>query len=142
MDLVIERDFSVSPETVFSFVTERENISKWWGPENMTCPILEMDMAKLGPWTATMQNAEGGKYKVSGVVEAVDPPNSVEFTWGWHDDGDDRGHESRVRFDISSDGKGGSKFKLTHTDLADEESVGNHNMGWTSSIRKLEAKLN
>ncbi len=36
-------------------------------------------------------NAEGGRHKASGVVVAVDPPKSVEFTWGWYNDNDERG---------------------------------------------------
>jgi len=85
-----------------------------------------------------MTNAEGDRYKVTGEVLALDPPNSVEFTWGWHDENDNRGHESRVRFEVTPDGVEGSLFKLQHTGLPDDEAATNHNTGWTSSLRKLE----
>ena len=136
--LVIERQFSADPETVFAFVTRHENLLKWWGPESMTCAGDDLDFTTTGPWSSVMINAEGGRYKVTGEVLQIDPPNSVELSWGWHDENDQRGHESRVRFEVNSNGSGGSNFKLIHSGLADEESAKNHNQGWTSSLVKLE----
>jgi len=138
-ELKLVRKFSADPETVFAFVTNQDNIKKWWGPEGMTIPQIDMNFAQTGPWSSVMQNSDGERFKVTGVVEEVDPPHSVEFTWGWHDDQDNRGHESRVRFEVRPDRQGGTEFTLIHSGLADEESAQNHNQGWTSSLRKLEA---
>ena len=141
-DLTLERNFSADPETVFDFVTKTENLLKWWGPESMTLPEHQLDFSKAGPWFSVMANAEGGRYKVTGEVLAVDPPNSVEFSWAWHDENDVRGHESTVRFEVTSNGTGGTLFKVIHSGLADEESAANHNQGWTSTLRKLERLAN
>lgn len=141
-DLVIERFFKSDPETLFAFVTKRENLLKWWGPESMTCEGDDLDFSAPGPWSSVMINAEGGRYKVTGDVLQVDPPHSVELSWGWHDENDDRGHESQVRMEVTSDGKGGSHFRLIHSGLADDESARNHNQGWTSSFVKLERMAN
>ncbi len=137
-DLRIERNFDADPETVFAFVTQTDNLLKWWGPEGMSVSDYKLDFSTSGPWTSTMVNAEGGKYKVSGEVISTDPPHSVEITWAWHDENDERGHESRVRFEVKPNSSGGTAFALIHTGLADEESTQNHTMGWTSSLRKLE----
>ena len=141
-DLTLTRNFAVDPETVYAFVTKAENVTKWWGPEGMTCTEGDLTLGQPGPWSSVIISAEGNQYKVTGIVEAVDPPKSVEFTWAWHDDSDERGHESRVRFQVDPDGKGGTRFSVIHTGLADDESASNHNMGWTSSLRKLETLLN
>jgi uncharacterized protein YndB with AHSA1/START domain len=138
-DLTLTRNFAVDPETVFGFISKPENVLKWWGPEGMTCPDADLNLGQLGPWSSVMVSAEGNKFKVTGEVDHVDPPNSIEMTWAWHDDQDVRGHESQVRFEVRPDGNGGTEFRLMHTGLADEESAENHNMGWTSSLRKLEA---
>ena len=140
-DLVMERRFPADAQTVFAFLTRPENIAKWWGPEGMTCPELDMDLTERGPWRSTMMNAEGGRYTVSGEVLEVEPPYRVEFTWGWHDDSGRRGHESHVTFEVTPAAEGGAVFKLTHADLPDEESAGNHEQGWTSALRKLERAL-
>ena len=141
-ELRIERTFEADAETVFTFITESRHLLEWWGPEGMTVSDDELDFTKPGPWTSTMVNAQGGIYKVSGEVVAVDPPSSIEFTWGWHNENDERGHCSRVRFDVKPAGSGGAEFILTHSDLPDDESATNHNQGWTSSLRKLERAFN
>lgn len=137
--LVIIKNFPIDPETVYGFITRPEHLKKWWGPENMTCPEFELDLTQSGAWVTVMENADGQKFKVSGVVKNISPPRYVEFTWAWHDDRDQRGHESVVRMEVKGDGDGGTEFTLTHTGLADDESAKNHNQGWTSSLRKLEA---
>lgn len=137
--LTLTRNFAADPETVFDFVTRPEHLIKWWGPEGMTCPEHDLDFRKAGPWSSVMVNAGGDRFKVTGQVDLIDPPNAVELTWAWHDDRDERGHESRVRFEVRPDAGGGTEFRLIHSGLADEESAQNHEMGWTSSLRKLEA---
>ena len=136
-ELKLDRTFETDAQTVFDFVTKTKHLLEWWGPEGVTISDHELDLTRPGPWRSTMVNAEGKTYKVSGEVLAVDPPNSVEFTWGWHDDKDERGHSSTVRFDVKPAGSG-AQFTLTHSGLPDDESAGNHNQGWTSSLRKLE----
>ena len=136
--LVIERTLAATIEQVFDFVTRRENLLKWWGPEGMTLPEETLDFTRTGPWHSVMMNADGKRFKVSGEVTQVNPPNVVAFTWGWHDENDDRGHESRVQIELSAEGEDATRLTLRHTDLADDESSANHEMGWTSSLRKLE----
>ncbi|MDD9908983.1 MAG: SRPBCC domain-containing protein [Ahrensia sp.] len=137
-DLEIVRHFKADADKVFAFVTQTEHVLKWWGPEGLTVPERDMDFTSPGPWTSTMVNADGDRFKVSGEVLSVDPPRSVNFTWGWHDDQDRRGHESRVRFDVASNPDGGCTFTLTHSGLPDDEEAARHTSGWESSLRKLE----
>lgn len=137
-DVVLERTLNADINRVFAFVTQPENLTKWWGPEGMTVPEGDLDFSRVGPWDSVMMNSEGVRYTVSGTVTAVNAPNSVAFTWAWHDDQNQRGHESNVRIDLSEQ-DGGTLFRLTHANLADEDSAKNHTQGWTSSLRKLEA---
>ena len=137
-DLTIKRNFPVDPARVFAFVTETEHLLKWWGPEGISIAEHNLDLTQPGAWSSVMVNADGKRFKVTGEVVAVDPPNSVDFTWAWHDENDVRGHESHVRFEVRGDGTGGTEFTLIHTGLADDESAQNHEMGWTSSFKKLE----
>ncbi len=141
-ELTIRRAFAVDPGTVFDFVTQTEHLVKWWGPEGMTVPEHNLSLSERGTWFSVMVSAEGKRFKVSGEVLSIDPPNAVEFTWGWHDENDARGHESHVRFEVRSDGSGGTEFIVIHTGLADEESAANHNTGWTSALTKLERLAN
>lgn len=138
-ELVLQRRFSAAPERVFAFVTDPDHLLRWWGPEGMHVPEGDLALNAEGPWWSVMQNRDGQRYKVSGVVEAVDPPRMVRFTWGWHDESDARGPGSVVTFEVEPDENGGSLFRLTHGGFADAEAMGNHEGGWTSSLRKLAA---
>ena len=68
-----------------------------------------------------------------GVVKLVTPPNAVEFTMNVP--GEDV--DSTVRFEIASDGKGGSRFTLVQSGISDEMvEMGKH--GWASTLGRLE----
>lgn len=99
-ELVLERNLSAPIERVFEFITQPENLLKWWGPERMTIPEGALDFTRLRPWDSVMMNGEGTRYKVSGEVIEITPPTRVAFTWAWHDDNDARGHESTVTLDL------------------------------------------
>ena len=140
-ELVIERVFDATPERVFDYVTRTEHLLKWWGPEGMTVPEHTMNFQTTGPWMSVMMNAEGQRYKVSGHVTHVDPPNSIGFTWAWHDGNDSRGVESHVTIRLVPAQGGGTAFTLSHVDLPSEEVAENHRKGWTSTLRKLDALI-
>jgi len=139
-DLKLEREFPTSPENLFAWVSDGAKLLQWWGPEGMHVPEHDLDFSRLGPWFSVMENAEGQQYKVSGQVTHVDRPRSVGFTWAWHDDQDQRGAESHVTLTVEPSGDG-ARLILDHRELGDDESAANHNQGWTSSLRKLEAQF-
>ncbi|WP_037315326.1 SRPBCC family protein [Ruegeria halocynthiae] len=139
-ELKLEREFPTSTENLFAWISDGAKLLQWWGPEGMHVPEHDLDFSRLGPWYSVMENAEGQKYKVSGQVTHIDPPNSVGFTWGWHDDQDQRGAESHVTLTVESAGDC-ARLILDHRDLGDDEIAANHNTGWTSSLRKLEAQF-
>jgi uncharacterized protein YndB with AHSA1/START domain len=139
-DLQLTRDFPVSPDRLFAAVTQQADLLQWWGPEGMHCPEHALDLSTLGPWHSVMVNAEGERFKVSGQVTSYDPPRSVGFTWAWHDPEDNRGAESHVTFTVTGT-ESGSRLVLDHRELGDEEIAANHDKGWSSSLRKLDALL-
>lgn len=137
-NLILERRFAAAPERVFAFISKTEHLLKWWGPEGMHVPLHSLSFEAPGPWMSVMQNAEGQQYKVSGQVTHVDPPNSIGFTWGWHDENDQRGVESHVTIRLVPEQAGGTALTLTHVDLPDQGSADNHSLGWGSSLNKLD----
>jgi len=139
-DLRIEREFNVSPERLFAAISTQSDLLQWWGPEGMHVPKGDLDFTRTGPWFSVMQDGDGQQYKVSGQVTHVDPPKSVGFTWGWHDDQDQRGAESHVIFTVVPT-SAGARLILDHRDLDDSEQSTRHEAGWTSSLRKLSTQL-
>lgn len=140
-ELRLKREFKLSADDLFQWISTSDRLLRWWGPEGVHVPEGDMDFSKTGPWFSVMENSEGQQYKVSGQVTHVKPPHSVSLTWAWHNEKDERGEESHVTFTVETT-SGGSRLILEHVDLADDERAANHERGWTSSLRKLTELLN
>lgn len=140
VDLKMEREFAVNPETLFAWISDGNKLLQWWGPEGMHIPEHKLDFTHTGPWYSIMLSEEGQRFKVSGHVTHVDPPRSVGFTWGWHDEEDNRGDESHVTLTIEACAKG-ARLIIDHRDLGDDEISASHERGWASTLRKLAALL-
>lgn len=139
-DTRVEREFKVSPEKLFRFISGATELVSWFGPEGVRVPDNALDFTREGPWYAVMANDDGPFAKVSGQVTHVDPPRSVGFTWGWHDDEDKRGPESHVTFTVEPT-TSGAKLVIDHRDLPDDDAATRHNSGWISSLKSLDAVL-
>ncbi|MFT4716790.1 MAG: hypothetical protein ACI8YI_001276 [Paracoccaceae bacterium] len=137
-EVKIERRLIAPIEKVFDFVSRGEHLVKWWGPEGMSIPVYTLDFTKPGPWHSEMQNDDGAKFTVSGQVTHVTAPNSIGFTWAWHDENNQRGNESHVTLTLVANEDGTTSLTLHHQQLASAELAENHTQGWTSSMRKLE----
>jgi len=139
-EVVLQRHLKAGIERVFDYISVTDNLLEWWGPEGLTVPKHNLSFQEPGPWFSEMHAPDGSVYKVSGQVTRVDPPRAVAFTWGWHDDEDQRGHESHVTIELAAR-DGGTDLTLTHRNLADDQSAQSHVAGWTSSLAKLERKF-
>lgn len=139
-DLKLERDFPVSPDILFEWVSDGSKLLQWWGPEGVHVPEHNLDFSRTGPWYSLMQNSDGQQFKVSGHVTHVNAPVSVGFTWAWHDENDTRGDESHVTFTVEASATG-ARLIVDHRDLGTDEISQNHEQGWTSTLRKLAAAL-
>jgi len=139
--LKIERTFRVPPETVFAFVTQTDLLLKWWGPEGTSVAEHDLDLSRPGPWWFVLVDPAGGRHRVDGVVLAVDPPRSVEFTLIVHSADGPPAIDSIVRFDVSAGGDGTTRFVLTQSGLADDQMAAASSSGWVSTLTRLEQLL-
>lgn len=136
-DLVIERGFSVSAETLFDYVSQEANFQNWFGPEGTKVVDIKFKMEIGSDWHAEILGESGQRNKVSGKVLRFDPPKMLELTWAWRSDDGGLGPQSNVTLAVEADGEAASVLTLTHSGLADEDSRKNHNTGWSSSLIKL-----
>lgn len=137
-DARLEREFPVSPERLYAAITDPADLCRWWGPEGLTLGDHTLAFTHLGPWHSVIHGDEGRAMKMSGHVTSLDPPHSVGFTWAWHDEDDQRGHESHVTFTIVETANG-AKLIVDHRALQDQAQVDGHTRGWISTLNKLTA---
>ena len=137
-DIRLEREFNVTPERLFRAITEKAELSQWWGPETMRAVESTLDFTRPGPWFAVLLGEEGGRFKMSGQVTHVDAPRSVGLTWGWHDEDNRRGPESFVTLSVVETAAG-ARLIIDHRELPDDEIGAQHERGWISSVNSLAA---
>jgi len=134
--LRIERAYAIDPTEMFAFVTQAENLLKWWGPEGAAAREVRLDLTRPGPWALVLDTPRG-PFEMKGTVTAVSPPHSVEFTMNVP--GRDA-PDSAVRFEIAANGQGGTTFTLTQSGITDEM-VEMGKQGWGSTLDRLEKAL-
>jgi uncharacterized protein YndB with AHSA1/START domain len=139
--LRMDRHFPVAPPVVFAFVTQSDNLLQWWGPEGTSITEHDLDFSRLGYWSATMVGPQGHAARVGGEVIEVDPPNAVALTLRFYMDGGERGPTSTIRFEMDSDGAGGTRFRLIQTGLKADEIADMQTKGWASALLRLERLL-
>lgn len=138
-DLTLEREFNIPADRLFEWISGKGKVLQWFGPEGMNVPESDLDFSRTGPWFAIMANSKV-RVKVSGHVTHVDPPRSVGFTWGWHDDAGKRGAESHVTMTIVPT-KSGARLVLDHRDLDNSEQSARHEAGWISTLNKMASVI-
>jgi len=135
--LRIERLIATPPERLFEFWTQPAQIVRWFGPDGCDIPSHDIDVRPGGAWRITMHSAEGGTRTVSGVYRLIDRPRKLVFTWGWDDDKGVRGYETEVTVTFAA-APGGTRLTVLQQHFETLEGRDRHNLGWSSSLNRLE----
>lgn len=118
-----------TPETVFGFFTEPEQMCSWMGTS------AELDPRPGGGFRVEVIP---GMAVASGTYVEVDPPTRVVFSWGWEGDGFPvPPGSSTVEVTLEADGDG-TLVRLRHSGLPDEQQASEHTKGWTHYLARLE----
>jgi len=137
----IERLLKHPLERVFEFFSKEERLMSWFGPEGLHVTEGSLAFENQSSWFSVMTNGEGQRYKVSGQVTSFNAPTSIGFTWGWHDEQDNRGDESFVLVEFEAVSASETRLKLSHSDISDQATRDSHAQGWNSSLNSLETAL-
>ena len=114
------------PETVFPYFTDPHRYSQWMGTQ------VELDPRPGGIYRVAMR--EG--LETSGSFVDLDPPNRVEFTWGWTGDCVVPPGSSRVVVTLAAE-NGGTRVLLRHHGLPTSEQRDHHGQGWDVYLSRL-----
>ena len=131
-ELKIERVYPVGPMELFAYIADPEKLVKWWGPDGATVLNANLDFARTGPWSLTLQTPRGA-FEMGGTVKNVAPPRFVEFSMNVP--GQD-GPDSLVRFEVAPEGNGGSRLILIQSGITDAM-VEMGKRGWGSTLDRL-----
>jgi uncharacterized protein YndB with AHSA1/START domain len=125
-------------EEVFRAWTEPEQIRRWWGPGEFTCPEADVDLRPGGSYKLAMQPIAGDPFLVVGIYREVDPPARLVYTWRWETGPAADGSESLVTVEFNRIGDQ-TELVLTHTDFPASHGPAPYQMGWEGGLDKFEA---
>jgi uncharacterized protein YndB with AHSA1/START domain len=134
----ITRIIEAPREAVFRAWTEPEQIRRWWGPGEFTCPEAEVDLRPGGSYRLAMQPAEGEPFIVAGDYHEVDPPARLVYTWRWETGPAADGSESLVRVEFHPQGET-TELVLTHSEFPESHGPAPYRMGWEGGLEKFQA---
>jgi uncharacterized protein YndB with AHSA1/START domain len=136
--LRLERTFQAPAEAVFEAWTSEEVLRRWWHTEDgWETSEAELDLRVGGAVRVAMRDPKkGAEYGGGGTYTEVEPPNRLAFTWTW--DGDTRQTLIEIDFEESD---GATTVRFTHSGLKDEETLRDHEDGWTKMFNRLGGML-
>ena len=143
-EVVITRRFAAPRALVFRAFTESAHLARWWGPHGFTAPECELDLHIGGALRIVMQAPDGQRFPMTGVIEALDPPERFAYRFEAHAGPGGpalRGRNALLFVDVDGD------TELTVTARAEGLVPGAAMMlagmeaGWTQSLEKLAAIL-
>lgn len=136
--LVLKHTFDAPIERVYEAWTDPDILSQWFlGDDCTSCKVFEADGRVNGRYDFMMTHENGEAYRVRGLYHEVEPNRKLVFSWAWDHEPE---RESRVMIEFV-DQAGKTLLTLTHTRLADQQSLDNHLKGWTGCLRHLESWL-
>jgi uncharacterized protein YndB with AHSA1/START domain len=119
--LLLERDYPVPIESVWSALAEPEKVALWLAP-------VKHDGRVGGSY-----DIDFGSEQAGGEIKVYDPPRSLAFEWG------EGGEISLVRFDLESTATG-TLLRLTHTRQSATSAAGT-GPGWHAHLDVLGVVL-
>jgi uncharacterized protein YndB with AHSA1/START domain len=135
MTLRIERSFEAPAQRVFEAWTSEEVLRRWFHAKgHWETSEAEVDLRLGGAVRVVMRDTDEGRdIGGGGTYTEIDPPTRLAFTWTWDDDSD---RETLIELDLL-EAEGRTTVLLTHSALADEEAVRNHEDGWSQCLENL-----
>jgi uncharacterized protein YndB with AHSA1/START domain len=124
---------------VYGLFGERDQLSRWWGPDGFRVPGADWDPRVGGSYRIAMQPPEGDLFHLLGEFREVDPPARLAFTFVWDPpSADDR--ETLAELGFAARG-GSTEVTLGQGPFATEERLALHESGWAQSFEKLRRLL-
>jgi uncharacterized protein YndB with AHSA1/START domain len=85
-EIRLTREFDSPRELVFEAFSKPEHLANWYGPRDMTIPVLEVDFRPGGAWHMVHRDGAGQEYGFRGEYREIVRPEKIVWTFeylGW-----------------------------------------------------------
>ena len=80
----VRRTLNATPQQVFDAWTTPELVALWWGPQDFTTTVTELDARIGGRFCFEMSSPSGSQSTLAGVYRVIDSPHRLAFTMSEH----------------------------------------------------------
>jgi uncharacterized protein YndB with AHSA1/START domain len=81
-ELTLTRVINAPIALVFKAWTDAKQLAKWWGPDEFTNPVCNVDLQPGGSIYIEMKAADGTVYPMNGVFKEIEAPKRLVFVCG------------------------------------------------------------
>ena len=139
-ELLITRIFNAPRELVWKAWTDPEQVAKWWGPNNFTIPLCEMDVKIGGKIYIHMKGPDGTIYPMNGIYKELTKPERIVFVGAALDDHGNALFEQATSIVFEKEGdKTKLSIKVTFSKVKPEAMghLAGAEIGWNQMLDKL-----
>jgi uncharacterized protein YndB with AHSA1/START domain len=135
--LSVRRTYAAAPDLVFRALTERGLLERWLRPTPQdTVRVDQQDLRVGGRYRLVFRHPDDRTATVIGEYRIIDRPHRLAFTWTWEPPDPHAGIETLVTIDLKEK-SGGTELVLSHTGFPTEETMRQHEQGWSGCLEML-----
>jgi uncharacterized protein YndB with AHSA1/START domain len=139
IELHQEKTLPAAPERVFAAFVEPEQLRHWWGPVGFAIPSLQLEAVVGAEYRIAMQPPDGDAFHLHGVIDAVEAPSRLAFTFIWEPpDPDDQETLVSLTF-MPVDA--GTRLVLEQGPFKTAARYELHRDGWSQTLDRLDEFL-
>lgn len=142
--LVITRDFSAQPRTVYKAWADAAAMAKWIGGKGATAPFLSSDFRVGGRYEVCIRSPGSEDYWWGGTYLAIDEPNLISLSVNFYGtDAASTRHEApenRITVTFAAIDTG-TRMTFRQEPLPVDYDRAGHEDGWVQAFDKLERRL-
>ena len=79
-EIVLKRTFDAPRDLVWQAVTKPEHVAKWYGCDESTVAVCEIDLRVGGAWRYVIRMAQGEEFGFHGVYNEIIEPKKIVST--------------------------------------------------------------
>jgi uncharacterized protein YndB with AHSA1/START domain len=79
--VVIRKTIAATAEILFDAWTKPAKMKEWWGPGEVRCVDVEVDLRVGGRYRIANQFPDGKVIWISGEYESIERPHKLVYTW-------------------------------------------------------------
>ena len=130
--LKVSKIIDASRENLFEYWIQPQHLPKWWGPKDVICTEVSIDLKPGGKYKLVNKLETGDIIEIYREYLAIEPPKLLKFTWSVT--GISKNEIVTVRFEEKT---GKTKVIVLHEGITNNEIKHSHDTGWSGCFDEL-----